>query len=88
MFDSVDYSGSSGSGSCTTSGPATCNLGSLASGQTSTVTITATLDGSIATAVLTEYPCLDYLLPRWAAVDATTDLLFTCPARRIARTIF
>ena len=33
------------------------------------------------------YPCLDYTFARWAYVDVTTDLMFTCPARRIARAL-
>lgn len=31
------------------------------------------------------YPCLDYLLARHAMVDLTTDLVFRCRSRRIAR---
>ncbi len=38
--------------------------------------------GEDADLVLAEYPCLDYLFARWAFVDATTDQVFTCPARR------
>lgn len=37
--------------------------------------------------VLARYPCLGYLTPRRAAVDASTDFMFTCPARRIARAL-
>lgn len=40
---------------------------------------------NVSDAVTDEYRCLDQLLPRWSAVDASTDLLFTCPARRAAR---
>jgi len=42
---------------------------------------------TIADAALQEYPCLGYLLARWAAVDLSTDMLFTCPARRILRAL-
>jgi para-nitrobenzyl esterase len=35
--------------------------------------------------VARRYPCSSYAFPRWAAVAASTDMSFTCPARRIAR---
>ncbi|MFT3770213.1 MAG: carboxylesterase family protein [Minicystis sp.] len=44
-----------------------------------------TLFGPLADDVLAQYHCLDYPLPRWAAVAVGTDFMFTCPARRIAR---
>jgi para-nitrobenzyl esterase len=37
--------------------------------------------------LLAEYPCAAYPLARWALVDLTTDFLFTCPTRRIARVL-
>jgi para-nitrobenzyl esterase len=41
--------------------------------------------GALADEVLAQYSCFDYLFPRWAAIDVGTDLMFTCPARRILR---
>lgn len=38
-------------------------------------------------AILERYPCSDYPFSRWALVAASTDLLFTCPARRTARLV-
>jgi para-nitrobenzyl esterase len=35
--------------------------------------------------VSARYPCASFAFPRWAAVAASTDLAFTCPARRLAR---
>jgi para-nitrobenzyl esterase len=43
--------------------------------------------GEHADAVLERYPCSDYTLPRQAFVDASTDFMFTCPARRVARAL-
>ncbi|MBP9114527.1 MAG: carboxylesterase family protein [Polyangiaceae bacterium] len=37
--------------------------------------------------VFEKYPCLSYVLPRYATVEWTTDAMFTCEARRIARAV-
>jgi para-nitrobenzyl esterase len=43
--------------------------------------------GDAADAVLADYPCDDFALPRHAFVAASTDFMFRCPARRIARAL-
>jgi para-nitrobenzyl esterase len=43
--------------------------------------------GSLSDQVQALYPCTDYALARWAAVDVITDAIFTCPARRAARAV-
>ena len=43
--------------------------------------------GSSATKVLQRYRCLTYLTPTDAMIDLSTDLQFTCPARRALRAI-
>jgi para-nitrobenzyl esterase len=40
---------------------------------------------TFAEAVQKRYPCTSFPTPRLAAVKALTDMVFTCPARRIAR---
>ncbi len=41
----------------------------------------------LADTILERYPCSDYSFARWALVAASTDLIFTCPARRTARLV-
>jgi para-nitrobenzyl esterase len=43
--------------------------------------------GALSDQILALYPCTDYTLARWAAVDVITDAIFTCPARRAARAV-
>ena len=45
------------------------------------------LFGAQADAVLAEYPCAAYSSPRVAYLAATTDVLFTCQARRLLRAL-
>src|SRR5262249_49067512 len=44
--------------------------------------------GSDGPQVVAEYPCLAYLTPQAAEIDALTGFTFTCPARRAARALF
>jgi para-nitrobenzyl esterase len=41
--------------------------------------------GTSAASVLQEYPCASYATPKAAEVDLSTDMFFTCGARRAAR---
>jgi para-nitrobenzyl esterase len=46
-----------------------------------------TVFGTHAAEVLKRYPCAGYSSPRMAAIALSTDLVFTCYARRIAREV-
>ena len=43
--------------------------------------------GTLASQVLSLYPCAAYPFPRWALVAVGTDAAFTCEARRVARAL-